>query len=664
MTAIARIRAIASGPRNPVAVLTLLSLLFAVAWFALINIGFHCDSPAYIEFAQALFGGSLSHLILWVRTAGYPLLIALGGAVGPNASFHSFLGILFIQAAMGVAMPALTYKAIEPYSRPLAFLTGLFMIFSLQPYITSKLIMTEQSFKFFSVLLLYLAVKAYWSPKPHWWIAAISATCILLALLRPAAILMAIIVFGGLAISRLKLWKPLAVGFASICASMFIYSFVASLFLPPPTFYSRGQLSRLTDLEFYDLYMQDNASALDPDRGPRRRRLHDIVEHFAAEIPLAWLPRLPKRLFAAYKNDPKGWVDNLYSNPDRIKYQMLKDAVSIYRDQGPNFALKRDANRIIQRTIREAYLHEPWRLAGMILRYGLAFPGGGGPQIMFNKVFSEEKTAKFTPDNGPASRDFVDSVRQFLADNPNEARRIAPPPRYRDYTHDPDGFVREQLIGIPNPDLFYSIWDILVNVKDPYRAHKLYDAVDREGFTNGAPDGAWSVYKIYISDGLQQLNRFFFGTYFDFDFFYNIVMCYNNPAYVHELLSGTRLFSWVKFQPDRPIVYGRAWSSVQSKPDYVIQSIWMFTHLGCNLFIFYGALFALWSRYRWPILVTGALILSHAIPSCFIIWGQPRYVDQILPLTIILTAFVAGGLLDVIRWGHGRYLAAFKSSTP
>jgi hypothetical protein len=293
------------GDYKPVTVLVVLAVVFEIAWFSIQNIGFHCDSPPYVQFAWGLFGYSLMRLILWVRTAGYPLLIAATGVVGPNATFHSFIGILILQAAMAVAMPVLIYKTLEPYSRRVAFLTALVMIISLQPFIASKMVMNEQAFKFLSVLLVYLAVKAYQSQAPRWWIVGLTATCVFLTLLRPAALLLAGVVFAALLVSRREYWKSLAAGVSTLGVSMFVYSFIVCLFLPPIGLYKPETMSRLADLAFYDLYMHDNASGLDPRKGPRRSELHEIVQNFAVDLPAGWHGRIPVRYFAPYVNNPK-----------------------------------------------------------------------------------------------------------------------------------------------------------------------------------------------------------------------------------------------------------------------------------------------------------------------------------------------------------------------
>jgi hypothetical protein len=501
--------------------------------------------------------------------------------------------------------------------------------------------MTEQSFKFFSLLLIYLACGAYRAQSPRWWIVGLAGTLIFLALLRPAAILMAFVIYGALLVNRPQTWKLLAGAAASLAAAVFVYSFAVCLLLPPAGLYKPNETSRLQNLAFYDLYMVDDASALDPGKGERRRELREVMDAFARDLPNSWLPRLPARYFAPYAQNPKAWVEQIFREPNRYKYMMLKDAVKIYRDMGPDPALRAKARRIISRVIWEVYLYEPWRLLSMIVRYGASVPGGGSQQIMFNNIFSWHQLAKFSPDNGPASREFIETVRNYYVDNPTELAKLVIPPDNKNFATDVDGFIRERLLGVPNANLFYRIWLILEDQKDPLRARQLYTGADREGLEN-APGGQWQAYQTLAKIGAAQLSWFFFGVYSlpHFEFFHSYVQCHQ--AYERELLSGMRLFDWIPIEPDKlPLGY-RSWF------DYVFQALWVVFHLGCTYFIILAGPFALFTRYRWPILLSATIILVHAVPTTFVVYAQHRYVDQTLPVAILLSGFVLAAIVEKI----------------
>lgn len=634
------IRNVLLGDRRPIATIFLLSLVFEVMWFAVQNIGFQCDSPGYIQYAQGLLGGPSPEVTLWARTPGYPVLMILSGMLRPGGSFLSFLGILLVQAAMAVGMPILAYETLKPYRRRVAFFTAMVMIVSLQPFIASKLVMTEQSFKFFTVLLIFLACGAYRAPSPRAWIFGLAGTTIFLALLRPAATLFAVLVFGALLAGRPRLWKMLAGAAASLAGALFIYSLAISLLLPPV-----GQ----PNLLFYDLYMTGAASALSPDKGESRRELRQILDAFAQNIPPAWAARFPARPLASGAEDPKAWVDRLYREPNRYNYTVLREAVWQYRVTGSDLALRAKARHVIRQVMLEVYLSEPWRLIATVIRYGTSLPGGGSPQIMFNNIFSWHQVAKFSPDNGPASREFIEAVRSYYADNPAALGAIITPPDKKNFANDVDGFIRERLLGVPNPYVFYEIWTVLERQKDPFRARQLYSEVDREGIAH-APNGRWQAYQVLMEVGAQQLQRFFFGIYWipEFEFFHNFVQCHQNPAYEPELLSGIRLFNWIKIEPNKVPLGYRNWF------DYVFNSLWIVVHLGCTYFTILAAPLVMRTRSRWPVLLSLSIILSHAIPSCFIIYAQVRYVDQVLPVAIMMCGFVVVGLVDEFGRQPGR----------
>ena len=55
----------------------MLSTFIQIFWISYEHAGFHCDSPAYLEFATTFWGSLPQQLTVWVRTAGYPILLAI-----------------------------------------------------------------------------------------------------------------------------------------------------------------------------------------------------------------------------------------------------------------------------------------------------------------------------------------------------------------------------------------------------------------------------------------------------------------------------------------------------------------------------------------------------------------------------------------------------------
>jgi hypothetical protein len=637
--------------RMCVAIVLSLSAIFELAWFTLQNVGFLGDSPSYIQYAWGLLGDPISSTTLGARTVGYPLLLVLTGAVGPGEHFNSFLGILLLQAVMAVAMPVLVYKTLEPFNRHAAFYTALVMIVSLQPYITSKLIMTEQSYKFFVLLLIYFFCEACRTRAPRRWIFCLVLTSVVLVAVRPAASLMFVVVFGSLLFIRPKDWKSVISGFAFVVALVFVYSFTVSLLLPPKALWMREPGKKIYDLAFYDLYMGPQSGGLDPSKGPARSALHDILESFAVERPQDWAGRSPKSAFADFADKPASWVENVYRQPSPFYYAALKDAVAMTQSLSPEETNRVKARQLIKRVVFEAYLDEPWRIASLLYRYGLASSGGFAGQLMYYKIFMVENLAVFSANNGPASAEFIDVLVHYFRDFPEELSRIAPPPKYKNYRGNVAGFIKDQIAGRPNPELLFSIWEIMDRTKGPIESRRLYTAVAREGINNGSALGPWGVYRELARSTLRNMKAFFFDIRNEnFEYFHDRIEYYKGLPWAGELLSGMRPFSTIGGPP------------VDNGSDYVswfdgfVKAIWNIVRLGSNVLVVIAAAFCIRTRYGWPVFVIGALILYHAAAACFFVGLQQRYIDQILPPTILLAGFVISSVLESWRrkFIHGK----------
>jgi len=83
---------------------------------------------------------------------GYPLLILLSG----YPYFHSLIPIFLIQATFAIVLPLLTYEALCRFSPTLAFYTALAGIISLSGIYFMKMLFHDQTFMFFSILMICL----------------------------------------------------------------------------------------------------------------------------------------------------------------------------------------------------------------------------------------------------------------------------------------------------------------------------------------------------------------------------------------------------------------------------------------------------------------------------------------------------------------------------
>ena len=93
---------------SPTVWIGLFATLAVIAWFLTQHIGFTSDSVTYWLFNEYLLRKQGPGSFLFFRTPGYPLLMILSGV----SYFHSFIGLLFIQAIMAILMPILIYKTL------------------------------------------------------------------------------------------------------------------------------------------------------------------------------------------------------------------------------------------------------------------------------------------------------------------------------------------------------------------------------------------------------------------------------------------------------------------------------------------------------------------------------------------------------------------------
>lgn len=130
-----------------------LALLGAIPAIFLLFAGkvwFPGGADQFLQYAEAIAHGTTLPPILAQREAGYPLLILLGG----YSLLHSLIPVFLLQAGFAVLLPLLIYESIRRLSPTAAFYAGLASIVSLSPFLFMKMIHHDQSYIFFSALML------------------------------------------------------------------------------------------------------------------------------------------------------------------------------------------------------------------------------------------------------------------------------------------------------------------------------------------------------------------------------------------------------------------------------------------------------------------------------------------------------------------------------
>lgn len=654
------------------AVILAVSVVMELAWFAVQNIGYHCDSPAYLQYAWRLLGQSQSTFIIWTRTPGYPLLMLLTGTAGTDGYFYTFKRLLAAQAVMAVLMPVLVYKTLAFYNRRVAFFGALFFIFSLAPFMESKLIMTEQLFKFLSLLLIYflcriLAMKTCGFKQ----LLPLTLTLLFLLLTRPSAALICLTVFGILLAVRMKWWRPIGLCCTIPLGFLALFSLWLSLYtLPPfhlgwPGYYKPGYLSAVTELQFYDLYEHHPELLLDAQAGEKRAALKTVAERFIADLPHGWRGRTPFQHFTPYVNKPETMLRKIYEEPNRAYFLVLRDAVLTYRDMGPDAATRALAKRLIPGVINEVYLEHPAVFFEFWFRYMTAAvkTAGAAPQVLFFDMFVHDQVAKLKAENGPASASFLRLMKDHFKYNPTLIQTVAPVAVYKkDYTKTPEAMVDELFTGAVGAGIYFNSWLILDNYLGPIKTSTLFAELNKEGIQHGWV-GKEGFYTHFFKRGMSHLGRFFLDPFvggglsifglFDsapFYFDHNMVYCThsqgpNGEQYMEELRSGMR---WVDLIPNQ-LETVIASNHYRSPLDVAVHILWDIARIASEIIIVLGVWFCWRSKVMIPIAVCLLAIAQHSISASFMVGAQTRYVDQIQPMMIVCACLVLVGVGEYFR---------------
>lgn len=652
-------RWLADSPQGGLWAILLLACIGEALWLAVVNVGFFMDSVQYLRYANVLVGqempfqtnDSIGHdmdmTAVARRTAGYPLLLLLTGV----PSTGSLIGIVILQAAMAVAMPMLVYKTVEPYGRRAALVTALVLIATLEPFNYSKAILTEQSFKFLLLLLVYLASRAYRAPS-RWLFAAIAAVSIMLALVRPQGSFIAILVFAMLAIAHKDRWKAAAASFFAVFLVLGFCSFATALHLAayipteaPGTLQNGSSptlASRLANLLFYNLYTSRSLGAAASGTaagGTGRAKLRNVMQRYAEEFPQEWTPLAPRHYFGAFSGNPSAWVEEIYRNPNPYYLNMIKVAIGAYLDSADP-ALR--SAGLFRRVILETYLAEPRQILSFFVRFFLAPAYSSGGQVSWNQFYTS-RLAPFGDGNGPASKELLDLAKIYISDFPQY-----PPSQWRNYPGGPDKLVDDVFVQQPAELNFWILWEIADRLKGRMESGQVFLQSLWE-FNN--------VYYLKLLLSLDDLTEFLFGTpasYASGHRVYDTAAAFlspygfTDPSFYEITDLPDEMQSEVKsgLQPSalRRLVVGGPHF------DLIVRSytvLWLAVRDIINVAIIATVLCCFRAGARWPAVLMGLIIIYNAAVIALVGGTYIRYVDQIAPLSILLaglsvSSFVGG----------------------
>ena len=167
--------------RVDIAKLTLLGTAAATFFLFTGKMWFPGGASQFISYAEAIIHGTTLPATVAQRDAGYPLLIILSG----YPLLNSIIPILLMQAAFAVALPLLVYGALQQLSSPIAFYSELAGIATLSPFYFMKMIHHDQTYIFFSMLMLCLLL-IFVQTKNKQFLYGFTIAAILASVSRPA----------------------------------------------------------------------------------------------------------------------------------------------------------------------------------------------------------------------------------------------------------------------------------------------------------------------------------------------------------------------------------------------------------------------------------------------------------------------------------------------
>lgn len=256
------------------------------------------DSQSYLAAARAMIGQAGGHF-LYFRTEGYPLLLALTGV----PILGTFRGLLTLQALMSAAVPPLVYLMLRPVDRRAALGASVLVLIAGIPLVFSKTVMTETSYVFFATVALLAATRAM-APAGNRALCGMLAAAFMLALLRPSARLLAVLLCTYVAVARYRIvpaWRQALLPPAAAVAVVLGLGAVAGLYhrslaeeimpgwhglrAPRPG----GQSAMTGKTLFLGLYLAGShyvpSGAVAAENGPATRRLLRELEDFSAAHP-------------------------------------------------------------------------------------------------------------------------------------------------------------------------------------------------------------------------------------------------------------------------------------------------------------------------------------------------------------------------------------------
>jgi hypothetical protein len=427
------------------------------------------DHLAHLSIARWFLGQPHGEDVPWTGP-GMAIYLILSGV----PLFDTWRGLILGFAIFGFLIPIFVYYSLSWVSRPLAFFAALLMILSAEPYIYSKTGFSEQLFHFLHYLAL-LATSRYLRSGSPPLLAVLTATLFALCFVRPVAALYFWIFFFVAVLATLVLRRPMKpLLLAALLYAIGMAGWALSSRSSGNAFFSPLlKMESVSQKRFAEAYFAGpvhgfvegrNSLSIDPFHDASSMRLYVVlVEHIKRHSRM-WqvAPSLtrPAPLFGNPSRNPEALAITMLSTPTFMYFDVIREAV--------HEQLGRPAGERLLRSIAKEYgttglMGAVRYLAKNPIRFLVGgVPPGGNRNFFglflltrfrydtgrfYSFVFDttsitkdEERLYWFNPTpervramvdrdrlgavtivdpkNGPASREIIEGMRQFLSSYP------------------------------------------------------------------------------------------------------------------------------------------------------------------------------------------------------------------------------------------------------
>ena len=623
----------------------ILSVAFGTVWFSIQNIGVDCDTPAYVQignyFRYGLSGATydLTEYTLWTRSAGYPFILYLTGA-SYKLGLHF---IVFFQFFIALILPLLIFETIRQFNRKCAFIVTLILIATFQPFLWSKVILTDFAHIFLTILNIFVCINIVNKKVTNQKIIFFILINIFGTFVRPTFVIITLISFIFIFLNSHKSLSTKITMIAYpflLCFVHGLYSLHLSFNLPMQSKLANGSvkigLNKYQELFLYDLFLNKKfIQNSDSDIADIR-----LISKNANKSSPKILANFYPNIFNSIDSDNEK-LQNLFGQPTHMKYKLFREFL-IFNNKSEKSV---NLSEIVNNLILKNYVYQLGSLIKFLYKYSTAYAHtlNASSYLEFNKKITETPFGIFERINGPYSQKLYNILQSFFTNHSNEEIRAIVGTNIDKFKK---GWLQnDQRIFRDNLE-WMQLFIIVNQYLGPPDAAKLVKKVNSEIKWTVTDHGPKNIYNVptwvpssseawsFINLGLMHMYYYHIRPFKNnFGFHWNFVFCADmnlkgkNKASAKQLSSGFRLIESYK-----PVEIHNPYTSrtYRDNFDLYLHQVW---EIGRVVFIVLVGLFLLGllsnklQNKRYLIFLL-SLIIFHSWLENFTSGSHVRYVDH------------------------------------